>query len=285
MTWRKMRLDLEVVLFCCLALCRTAAACPVEHECKGFGLEDLGTGTGEAAFCSGPQSTPYCPGVYVNGTVLRLSPRQAFRSSLARSYSPISTKSSLATSSSPTTTKSSTATSSSPISTKSSTATSSSPATTKSSTATSSSPTTTKLSTATSSSPATTKSSTATSSSPTTTKLSTATSSSPTTTKSSTATSSSPITTASSPATSSSSTTTKSSPASTSAPCDPASCIDKTEGIYVHPDCDCRRYYTCIKSVKDETKLIQTNYRCTGKYVFDPDKLRCTEDSSVCPTL
>ncbi|XP_071537830.1 uncharacterized protein [Panulirus ornatus] len=47
--------------------------CPVPHECQGVGLEELSSGTGEAAFCLAQGATPICPGIDINGNPISVT--------------------------------------------------------------------------------------------------------------------------------------------------------------------------------------------------------------------
>ncbi|KAG7161346.1 putative Chitin binding Peritrophin-A domain-containing protein 3 [Homarus americanus] len=64
----------------------------------------------------------------------------------------------------------------------------------------------------------------------------------------------------------------------------PASCVGKEENVYAHPECDCKRYYTCRKSVSSD-KMIKRERRCTGTKIFDTTTNRCiTAGNDNCPT-
>ncbi|XP_045123773.1 integumentary mucin C.1-like [Portunus trituberculatus] len=281
-------LGFMMMVGCCVRV-SGGSFCSVEHTCAGYGLENLGLDTGEAAFCQGPGSIPLCPGIYINGTFI-----EGPDTTTTITASSTATTTATTTESVTATTDSSSVTSTTTTTTDSSTVTSTTtpePATTT----TTASPTVTSVVTL----PPVTTIVTSTYTQPprtytvtrtvtvtktvliTITPTSTNTVSPSPTTQTSTPIPTLPVATITpTPTTATTATTIITQPPSIS--CQPASCEGKEAGIYYHQNCNCRLYYACMKSLFDETMMVKREYRCAGDEVFDPISSACTDDLSVC---
>lgn len=231
------------------------AKCCVPHECKGFGLEDLGLGTGEAAFCQGKGSEALCPGVYLNGSTIVPPNLTACGSGIRAGSNGTCTSTSTSTITTTITGPTTTVTTNVTVTDSDPTAT-----------VTITEPTTTTITATFDPTPTLTVA-------PVSVTI-TASFEDPDSSFAVVET----VTLTQYPAT-----TTPIPPTTTPSPCQSASCAGKTEGIYYHQNCDCRQYYTCIKSVVDGDVLILREYRCSGRRYFDPKTSQCTSDLTVCP--